>query len=75
MDLLLLGAAIVVTFLVFTWLVKVVKATVKTALLVAIVLFALQFIGIGPDKVTQEIGKIGQFLWQLVQGLSSTLSI
>ncbi|MBW4538707.1 MAG: hypothetical protein KME43_06110 [Myxacorys chilensis ATA2-1-KO14] len=68
MDLLLLGAAIVVTFLVFTWLVKVVKATVKTALLVAIVLFGLQFIGIGPDKVTQEIGQIGQFLWQLVQG-------
>ncbi|NDJ17513.1 hypothetical protein [Myxacorys almedinensis] len=68
MDLLLLGAAIVVTFLVFTWLVKVVKATVKTAFLVAIVLFGFQFIGIGPEKITQEIGQIGQFLWQLVQG-------
>lgn len=69
MNLILLGAAIVISVLVFTWLVNIVKATVSTALIIAAIVFALHFIlGIGPDKLLQEITQIIQFLWQLVLG-------
>jgi type IV secretory pathway TrbL component len=48
--------AIVVTVLVFTWMLKVVKATLKTAFLVAAILLALQLIfGIGPGVIWETI--------------------
>jgi hypothetical protein len=68
MNLLLFAAAIAITILVFTWLVRVVKATVKTAIIIAAIVFALSFIGIGPDKVTQQVGEIGQWIWKTVVG-------
>lgn len=68
MNLVLLAAAIIITILVFMWLVRVVKATLKTAVLIAAIVFALQFIGIGPDKVTQQIVAIGQWIWQTIVG-------
>lgn len=68
MNLLLLGAAIVITILVFMWLLRVVKATMKTAFLIALLIFALQFIGIGPDKVLNQIVELGQYLWHMVGG-------
>jgi hypothetical protein len=56
MEIVGLIGAIVVTVLVFTWLIKVVKATLKTALLVAGILLALQLIfGIGPGTIWQTI--------------------
>jgi hypothetical protein len=56
MEIVGLIGAIVVTVLVFTWLIKVVKATLKTALLVAGILLALQLIfGIGPVTIWQTI--------------------
>lgn len=68
MNLLLLGAAIVITILVFMWLLRVVKATVKTAFLIALLIFALQLIGIGPDKVLNQIVEMGHYVWQQVGG-------
>lgn len=69
MNLILLGAAIVISVLVFTWLVKIVKATVSTALIVAAIVFALYFLfGVGPDKLLQEIAQLVQSLWQFVSG-------
>lgn len=48
--------AIVVSFLVFLWLIRVVKATLKTAVIVAIVLLALQVVfGIGPSAILEQI--------------------
>ncbi|MCT7968361.1 hypothetical protein NG799_18800 [Laspinema sp. D1] len=60
-DLLILLAAIVVSWLIFTWLVTVLKATVKTAILMALLVLALQLIfGIGMTE-----------LWGPVQGFLS----
>jgi hypothetical protein len=58
MDLLLLVGALLVTIFVFTLLVRVVKATIKTAFLIALFIFALQFIGIGPDKILEQVIQI-----------------
>ncbi|MGD1907423.1 MAG: hypothetical protein ACFB0C_15750 [Leptolyngbyaceae cyanobacterium] len=52
MELVIVIGAIVISFLVFTWLLKVVKATLKTAILVAFILLALQLVfGIGPEAL------------------------
>jgi type IV secretory pathway TrbL component len=56
MELVILIGSIVISFLVFTWLLKVVKATLKTALLVAVILLALQLIfGIGPATLWEYV--------------------
>lgn len=56
MELAILIGSIVISFLVFTWLLKVVKATLKTALLVAVILLGLQLIfGIGPATLWEYI--------------------
>ncbi|MDA0266008.1 MAG: hypothetical protein O2890_02930 [Cyanobacteria bacterium] len=56
MELAILVGSIVISFLVFTWLLKVVKATLKTALLVAVILLGLQLVfGIGPATLWEYI--------------------
>ncbi|MDA0672718.1 MAG: hypothetical protein O3C67_03310 [Cyanobacteria bacterium] len=58
MEIAVIIGAIVVSFLVFTWLLKVVRATLKTAILVAGILLALQIIfGIGPSNVWDQISQ------------------
>ena len=48
--------ALIVSFLVFTWLIRVVRATLKTAILVALNLLVLQLIfGIGPAAIWDQI--------------------
>ena len=67
MNLILVGAAIAISVLVFTWLIKVVKATVGTALVIAAIVLVMQFVfGIGADKLTQQVWEFGQYLWRLV---------
>lgn len=69
MNLILLIAAIVVTFLVFTWLVKVVKATIGTAIAIALLVLVLQlFFGIGPAQIWQQVNQVFQSIWQTVTG-------
>jgi ABC-type multidrug transport system permease subunit len=69
MNLLLLIAALVISVLVFTWLIKVVKATITTAILIAILVLALQLVfGIGPDQVWDQVVQVPQFLWELLTG-------
>jgi hypothetical protein len=68
MNLFLLVGSIVITVLVFLWLVRVIKATLKTALLIAAIVFALQFFGIGSDKIFAEVGQIVRSIWSLVPG-------
>lgn len=64
MNLVLLIGAVIVSFLVFTWLIKVVKATVGTALLLAFVILVLQLVfGIGPNEVLQQIKDWWNSLW------------
>ncbi|NER40057.1 MAG: hypothetical protein F6J93_40035 [Oscillatoria sp. SIO1A7] len=64
----LLIAALAVAWLVFTWLVKVVKTTVKTAIIVAAIVLALQIIfGIAPKELIDQIITLPQTVWQFVQ--------
>lgn len=69
MNVILLIAALVVTFLVFTWLIKVVKATIGTAIAIALLVLVLQlFFGIGPAQVWQQVSQFLQQIWQTVTG-------
>ena len=56
MELLLLLGAILVVFLVMSWLFKLARATIKTVLLVLFVLLALQLLfGVGPAALWEQI--------------------
>ncbi|MBD1904776.1 hypothetical protein NDI37_19465 [Funiculus sociatus GB2-A5] len=68
-DLIIFIAAIIVSWLIFTLLVKVVKASISTAILVAAIVLILQlFFGIGPQDLWQQVTQLPQTLWQLVTG-------
>lgn len=73
MDLLLLAGSIVITGAVFLWLVRVIKATLKTALIVAAIVFGLQFLGIKSDRIMSEMQQIFRYLWRLIPGQQSFL--
>lgn len=69
MDIALLIAALIVSFLVFTWLIKVVKATLSTALTLAIVVLAFQlFYGFGFQDIVQPLGDFLRRIWAMVTG-------
>jgi len=68
-ELILLLAALIVAALVFTALINFVKTTVKTAILVALVILALQlFFGIGFQEVWDQVLQIIQAVWRFVFG-------
>lgn len=71
MELLLLAASVIITGAVFLLLVRVIKATLKTALLIAAIVFALQFFGIGSDRIFAQLQQIFQSLWRLLPGQQS----
>lgn len=69
LNLIIWIAAIVVAILVFTWLIKIVKATISTAISIAIVVLILQLLfGIGPQELWQQIVQLPQLVWQMVNG-------
>lgn len=69
-QLILLIAAIIVTWLIFTWLIKVVKASITTAITIAIIVLVLQFVfGINSQELVREITHLPQTLWQLFKAL------
>ncbi|NJL82455.1 MAG: hypothetical protein HC890_04885 [Chloroflexaceae bacterium] len=68
-ELIILIASLAVAWLVFTWLVKVIKASVSSALLIAGLVLVLQLIfGIGPGDLWQQVISLPQTLWELVTG-------
>ena len=55
-EIVVVVGAIAISILVFTWLIRVVKATLKTAFLAALILLGLQiFFGIGPTAILDTI--------------------
>ncbi|MGB5772202.1 MAG: hypothetical protein WBM32_20390 [Crocosphaera sp.] len=67
-NLILLIAALLVSFLVFRWLFTVIKSTATTALTVAIIILLLQFtLGISPQELLTEIINIPQTFRELFQ--------
>lgn len=68
-ELIVLIAALVVSWLVFTALMKLVKTTVSTAIAIAAIVLVLQlFFGIGPDRLFEQIVQLPQTLWSLFTG-------
>jgi len=68
-DLLILIAALVVSGLLLTWLLKVVKATFSAALSIAAIALVLQLVfGIGPNQLWQQVIQVPQQLWESVTG-------
>lgn len=66
-NLLLFLAALLVSWLVLTWLLKVVKVSLQTALAIAAVVLVLQVsFGISPQKLWQEILNLPRTLTELL---------
>ncbi|PZU99930.1 MAG: hypothetical protein DCE90_01170 [Pseudanabaena sp.] len=58
MNIPLVVGALLVSLLIFWWLLSVIKASLKTALLVVAVVFALQvFTGVGPQQIFNQVGQ------------------
>lgn len=68
MQIVLLIGAVIVAWLVFSWLINIVKVSIKTAVSIALIVLVLQFaFGISPEKLWQEVmnlPKMGQQLFQ-----------
>lgn len=68
-ELIILIAALIVSWLVFTALVKVVKTTVSTAITIAAIVLILQLVfGVAPQELWQQITQLPQILWNIVTG-------
>lgn len=68
-DLIILLAALIVSWLVFTALIKIVKTTVSTALAIAAIVLVLQLVfGINPQELWQQIITLPQTLQQIITG-------
>lgn len=62
-------AAIIVSWLVFTALVRILKTTLTTAFTVAAIVLVMQLLfGIGPQKIWQEIVRLPESIVRLVGG-------
>lgn len=60
-DLILLVAALLISWLVFRWLLTVIKSSASTALLISIIILLLQvMIGISPQELWDEIINLPQ---------------
>jgi hypothetical protein len=75
MTWLIVIASLLVAFLVFAWLLRVVKATIGTALAIAAIVLGLQlFFGVGPQELwlqvsqlwNSQFAKIWESLWRSV---------
>lgn len=62
MELVLLLGAIVITAIVFSFLIKVVRAAIGTAIMIAAIVLILQILGIGTGDLWQALNSLWQNL-------------
>jgi len=55
MEIAIVIGILIILFLVTTWVLKVVRATLRLAILIAIALLALFIVGIGPQTVWEQL--------------------
>jgi hypothetical protein len=68
MNFILFIAALVVSFLVFAFLFRVLKAAIGTAIAVAVIVLLLQIaFGIAPTQLWQEMHNLFDKLWQMIK--------
>ncbi|MBE9167827.1 hypothetical protein IQ238_09950 [Pleurocapsales cyanobacterium LEGE 06147] len=64
-ELIVLVTAIVIAWLIFTWLIRVVKVSITTAITIAAIVLFLQVVfGIGYQEVWQQLVRLIQNVWQ-----------
>ncbi len=69
MSWILLIGALLISFLVFTFLVKVLRAAVSTAIALALVVLVLQILfGINPGQVWQSVTGLWENLQRIISG-------
>jgi hypothetical protein len=69
MNWILLISAVVVAWLVISWLINVVKTTLTTALAIAAIVVILYLsIGIGPQELVQQILSLPQLVLEKLRG-------
>lgn len=62
-ELITIIAGVLITWLLFTWFIKIFQTSIKTALTIALILFCLQiFFGIRSQQVWQELRQLFQEL-------------
>lgn len=67
LELITLIAALIVSWLVFTALIKVVKTTIQTAIAIAAIILILQLaFGIAPQTLWQQITQLPEIFWHRV---------
>ena len=67
-DLIVIIAAVVVAWLIFNWSIKVLKASLGTALTIAAIALILQiFLGIGFEEVWQQLIQFAETVQQFFQ--------
>ncbi len=60
-------AAAIILLLLFTWLLNVLKSTIKTVLIIVALLILLQVtLGINSEQIIQEIWQIGERIQKLI---------
>ena len=67
MEIIIPIAAIIILFLLFTWSIKVFKASIKTLLIIAAIFILLQIaFGINSEQIVQEIIRMVKHIEQLI---------
>jgi hypothetical protein len=62
-------AAVIILWLLFTWSIKVFKASIKTLLIIVAIFFLVQIVfGIDSQQIIQEVIRIINYIEQLVLG-------
>ncbi len=74
-ELIVLIAALIVAWLVFQALIKVLKTTVSTAIAVFIIVVLLGVFGIGSEDLIQEITNLPETLMRLFTNAQSQIGI
>ena len=69
LELIILIASLLVSWLVFNWAFKVLKASVGTAIAIAAIVLVMQLLfGIGPNQLFQHITHLPQTLGKIIFG-------
>ncbi|MCU0543019.1 MAG: hypothetical protein MUE44_12600 [Oscillatoriaceae cyanobacterium Prado104] len=69
LELIILLASLLVAWLVFNWAVKVLKASLGTAIALAVIVLCMQLIfGIGPSQLLHYVINLPETLWKMVFG-------
>jgi hypothetical protein len=67
MDLIILTGALIITYLVFTGLIKIIKTSLTTAISIALLVLLLQLIfGIQPEQLWQQLKELPDTLRSLI---------